>query len=341
MLMFPRENPLYANLNTSFTDFGELLRDLADRDLNGYVRISFTGYDAYVFLADGKVTNALERTETGQASGPIAGRGIADRVREKNGSISVYEMSPELASLVSAAAEGEVVYRDLSTAFTSLEKLIAVLRDERHTGHIEVALNRGDGHATIFFLEGEAVDGVVSSEAAHVSGRAAVDAIVQAAASLGATFSVVRAAAPATREASVGERQGSVTRPVDVQTLLGLWQAILAGAERVVDGLSRKGKFLTAFKEVLVQRADSYPFLDPFAAEFDYREGTLSFEGVLPSDFSKGLGDCLSEALGSLAFQLKRSDLETRVRHHLASLGAEHSDFIERYGVDEAREFVA
>jgi hypothetical protein len=97
-----------------------------------------------------------------------------------------------------------------------------------------------------------------------------------------------------------------------------------------------------AFREVLVARAAAFPFLDPFAAEFEYADGTITFDGPLPGDFSKAVGVCLGDTVAKLAFQLRRADLESRVRSKLAGLSEKHAAVIERWDLaDDVREFVA
>jgi hypothetical protein len=99
---------------------------------------------------------------------------------------------------------------------------------------------------------------------------------------------------------------------------------------------------LLAFKEVLVSRAVTYPFLDPFAAEFSYAGGHITFEHPLPDDFSKALSDCLSDAIAKLAFQLKRADLEAKVRAKLGGISEKHAAVIDRFALkDDIQEFVA
>lgn len=115
--------------------------------------------------------------------------------------------------------------------------------------------------------------------------------------------------------------------------ILGFWGEALGRAESVVDGLSQEGRFSAAFKEVLVEKALAYPYLDPFAAEFIYRQGAATFHGELPSDLSEALGDCLHDTLARLAFRLKRADIETRVRAELEAIGGRHQAMVDQFSL--------
>ena len=124
--------------------------------------------------------------------------------------------------------------------------------------------------------------------------------------------------------------------------LVAFWEEVISRVEATADGLSKPGRFLLAFKEVLVSRAVTYPFLDPFAAEFSYAGGHISFEQPLPDDFSKALGDCLSDTVSKLAFQLKRADLEAKVRARLEGISEKHAAVIDRFSLrEEVQEFVS
>jgi hypothetical protein len=120
-----------------------------------------------------------------------------------------------------------------------------------------------------------------------------------------------------------------VVAPAASDEVLEFWSEMLCQAEDVVDGVGGDGRFAAAFKEVLVEKAAEYPYLDPFAAEFDYREGKATYQGEPPADFSEALGDCLHDTIARLAFRLKRADLESRVRSQLSGMYERHERMIE------------
>jgi hypothetical protein len=355
-MMFPKDRTVYANLNTSFTDFDELLLDLRVKATTGYVLVSFRSYDGVLFLENGDIVSALEQDAEAKRTSDAAATNIALRAHEKGGCINVYTLAPELLRLLTRVVDAEALYRDLTSSFTSLEKLIEKLQEDKHSGYLEVTLNEGRGGAMVFFESGRLVECVFATGGQTATGAEGLPTVLAATASAGGSFNVFRAnepnaakfataadtpkPAPAPQLEPPSAAPAAAERPpLDVLTI---WSEIIAGAESVVDGLSREGRFSTTFKEVLVTRAGTYPFLDPFAAEFAYANGKVTFDGTLPPDFSKGVGDCLLDAVSRLAFQLKRADLETRIRNQLADFGAEHKAVIEKLELsDDIQEFVA
>ena len=112
---------------------------------------------------------------------------------------------------------------------------------------------------------------------------------------------------------------------------MSFWSEMLSRAEGAVDKLSSEGKFADAFREVTVEKASTYPFLDPFAGEFEYRAGKAAFHGAIPHDLSEALAECLQDTISRLAFRTKRADLESRVRAELSEMNWSHASMIEGF----------
>lgn len=103
-----------------------------------------------------------------------------------------------------------------------------------------------------------------------------------------------------------------------------------------MDGVSQKGTFIRAFKRVLIDKAETFDFLDPFAGEFEYREGTIRFSGEAgEKDFTKGIVEVLHSTLLLLEKELpKEKRLLLRLKAEITSSLERHSETIKRLGVD-------
>lgn len=336
-MILPKDRTVYANLSTSFTGFGELLLELKATRHSGFVRVGFPGYEGVLFMLAGEVIHALEEVQDVRVTGPAAVTAIRARASGKNGLINVEAAPPEIVRLIAQVLESEPLYKDLTSSFTSLERLFTKLQQDGLTGYVEIVLADDSGSAMVLFQDGNPLESVFISGAESLTGLDARTAVVHSVNTVGGTFNVFRAAASQPQTAPV-----PVRAVADVQPLLDFWGEVCHAVEEVADGLSSRGRFQTAFKEVLVSRANTYAFLDPFAAEFEYHDGAISFDGPLPEEFSKALGACLGDTIAKLAFQLKRADLENRVRAQLAGASEKHASIIETWGLDDdVREFVA
>ena len=340
-MMFPKDRTLYANLNTSFTSFEALLADLQGRKLTGYVEVTFKGYTGTLLLSEGEIVNACQQDADGRVTGAAAARLVAERAVEKDGMINVYSAFPDVVLLLHRLMDSKPLYKDLTSAFTSLDRLIAKLRTDGLTGYVEVHMGESNGVGVIYLHTGEPIESVLSVGEKFTTGQDALNAIVQSVNTHGGVFHVFIEGSEAASEPAAAAAPGG-DQEAHREALLAFWDEALARTEETVDLLAKPGRFALAFKEVLVSRAVTYPFLDPFAAEFKYAAGHIEFEGPLPDDFSKALSDCLGDTVSKLAFQLKRSDLETRVRRKLEGITELHVAVADRFGLrDDVLDFVA
>ena len=338
-MMFPKDRTVYSSLNTSFTSFEALLADLQARHHTGYVEVTFPGYTGTLLMSEGEVVNACELTGDARLTGAPAVRAIATRATERDGTVNVWSAFPDVVLLLHRLMDSRPLYRDLTSAFTSLDRLIAKLRGDGLTGYVEVHITGSQGIGVVYLSGGEPVESVLSTPSGVISGQDALDTIVQTVNSIGGSFNVF--VEPGAAGGTAAQEEPATTAAAQSQDeshrapLLAFWSEVLATVEGVADGYAKPGRFLLAFKEVLVSRAVTYPFLDPFAAEFEYAAGAIEFHGQLPDDFNKALGDCLSDTISKLAFQLKRSDLEEKVRARLAAVSEKHAAVIDRFNLRE------
>ena len=83
--------------------------------------------------------------------------------------------------------------------------------------------------------------------------------------------------------------------------------------------------------------ADRYPFLDPFASEFEYLTGEIVFVGQATAEqFVAGLTEALSLAIESLAETNTYGEkFRAYVREDLGKLLARSRTELESYGLDQ------
>lgn len=262
-------------------------------------------------------------------TGQEAVTSITRKVQEKDGTVSVYGLSAEMVTMLASVVRSEVVHKDLSTDFTSLEQLIAKLQSEGHTGYVEVAMKDDKGAGVIFLQDGDAIESILSTNGDAISGAQVLPRIIETASTLGAAFNVYRAAV----EEAFGE-SAEIMAGFELPQLLEVWQEIIATAESTVNGLSSEGHFLNTFKDALIERAEDYPFLDPFAAEFEYKGGEIAFRGETVKNFSQGLGECLSATISKLAAEAPDAGLAGMVRGELAAVKERHAEAIEKFALE-------
>ncbi len=322
-MIIPKQDAVYQNLNTSFTNFSELLVDLKENSFTGCVQVSFWEYDGVLLLDTGNIINAQEEINGSLITGQDAVKRVIAKAKDSDGAISVYALKGEMVTMLASAVKSVVIFENLSTEFTSLEALISKLQTEDHTGYVEVNFQGGQQEGYIFLLEGRIVETLLSNRGEEISGPNVFPRVIEFASSLGATFSVYKAAVEeAHSESEV------IKVSIDLPQLLEVWGAIIGAVESASDDLLGEGVFLMTFKDTLIAKVDEYPFLDPFAAKFSYLDGAVSFSGEAKTDFNQGVGDGLNGTVEILAEQaaLEGKDLFAPLRTALEGVKTEYKD---------------
>jgi hypothetical protein len=83
----------------------------------------------------------------------------------------------------------------------------------------------------------------------------------------------------------------------------------------------------------LIDKANDYPFLDPFAAQFQYENGEVGFKGEVKKNFSQGVGDGLWGTIEALAERaaLEGKDLFAPLRSALEQVKIDYQDQLDRF----------
>jgi hypothetical protein len=314
-MILPRADMVHENLRTAFVDLSSFLQTLKEDNFTGYLQVSFWDYDGILFLEAGEIVNALEEAKGKRRGGEEAVESIIRTSKQKDGRINVYRLAPEMVTILASTSMKEATYKDLSTEFTSLDKLIEKLNKENHSGYIDITLNDTKGGGVIIFQEGEIVEAVMSDEkSGGVYGKDMLNKIIDDVQKKGATFNVYRAGF----ESSGSERVG-ITQASDLQGVIEIIQEVMRTIESIADGMNkRKGSFRENFNRAQVEKSDEYPFLDPFAAEFEYRDGVIKFIGKITAEvFIRGIRDCIEETLDKMAEEISRDDLYRQIKSAL------------------------
>lgn len=283
-MILPKNQPVHENLNTSFTNFDQLLSDLRANQFTGYVNLNAWKYEGILFVDSGNLVNVVEETEGKRRTGLGALESLRARAREKDGAIGVYRLDGDLVALLAGSAQRSALYEQLSTDLTTFARLIAKLQKESLTGHVEVQLP--DKSSGMIFLEkGATISSFYSVNGATLMGDTAIEKLANSS-NEGATFNVYRSDATA----SIGQDFVKLE-------LIHAWQNLLALFESKVDQATSKGTFASEFKRGCLDNLKEYPFLDPFAGGFEFKDGQIHFEGGANNAlFTTGVASVLKSA---------------------------------------------
>lgn len=324
-MLVPKGRALYENLSTSFTYIDAMLAEFKTTLFTGYVLVTGWAYEGILLLDTGQLVHAVEESHGQRRRGPGAAEGILARAREKEGTISVYRLSEEIIPLLACLGRGEPIYKDLTSDFTRLDKLMTKLHNEKHTGYVEMQVPEHHSCGMVFFQGGQAVESLFSSNGNGYSGSQALNQILRAAASPSALFTVYRT--------NLDQAYAGAAF-VDLHTreeTLALWQDLFQSVERTVDGLTKRGTFLATLRRKCIELAKTHSFLDPFASEFEYKDGQIRIRDRWPEELHSLLGECLKRTVHSLLNEIAIKDLSARLRAAAQPVKAKHAAVIEKY----------
>jgi len=266
MIKLPKGTPLHKELNSSFVDLGKLLKEMKTNKFSGLIELMGVHSEGLILIELGTVIGAriagdqdlMEREQVNV---------LLQKVHEENMLISTFQMPPESVILLNSFLDSEKIHENLSSEFTDPNKLISKFSAEKGEYFIEVIFQKNLGSGLLFIQDGETVDALLSLLGKSLTkGNAAITDIIEGAGELGAMFNVYRA------EIDTGKLSPpSSTVPMDeVQRIMGI---LMKEFHNTVEQVSlKKIDFELFLREACLSMAEEYPFLDPFAAEFVYKD---------------------------------------------------------------------
>lgn len=335
-MILPKGPAVHENLRTVFVDLNSFLQTLKEDNFTGYVQVSFWDYEGILFLEAGEIVNAIEESKGTRRGGEEAVENIILMSKKQDGRINVYKLVPEMVTILASTSMKEATYKELSTEFTSLDKLIEKLSKENHSGYIDILLNDNKGGGIIFFQEGKVVEAVLADEKfgdGEKYGKDKLNEIIEEVQKISATFNVYRAGLES-GSGSERERTG-IAQTLEFEGIIEVMQEVIVTIEFVVDGLStRKGSFRDNFKKARVEKSEDYPFLDPFAAEFEYSNGEIKFGGKVSAEvFARGLKDCFDLTLDKITVSTTKDELYEQIRSALKPTFARFEEQVDVFGL--------
>ena len=341
--MFPRGEVVHRNLLTAYTDLSALVATLKSEGFNGTLEIEFPEKKGIIFFSSGEVIDA--EAKVGASGSRVIGQEAAQALlalsKQKDGSLSIYRLTSERGAIVAKNLQSEIIFKGLSTDFTRLEGLLHKLRDEKHTGFIEVLTKDLQAMGVLFLEEGEPVEMYTLPESGpSVFGRKSIPIFVESVTKQGALFNVYKAQkkiSKAKEEIPMPKEGGTVPGGVEGQNeLAAIFQEILSRVENWVDGASQRGTFLKAFNRSRMEKSGEYFFLDPFSGEFEYRDGAIRFTGETGGrDFAKGIIECLRASLPHLEKEFPKNRMfPLKLRAEIESCLEFHKEAMKRLGID-------
>jgi len=304
-LFLPQFNPYHENLHTHYLNLSRLIEFLKSDLFTGYVQIKGAEKEFLIFLEDGQILSSIENTDDEYKSLPF--QDVLNAIGEDE-SVNIYHLPQETAPFWANLATAEVLYPGLSSDFTVLLKLIHKLKQEKLTGWIESRLSE-DEKSLVYFKDGK-IMGTCSSWRGFVFDEEEKHLSEVIEKSSEGVFNVYKL---------LLDRVTSMA----LEEIINFYQEYLHILEKTVG----HRQFSLSLRQKCVEKAEKYPFLDPFANELEFKEGKLSFVG----DASERQ---LLEALKEVCVEIiKEKGLEKKIDKEAGDLKEKYKVFLENTGL--------
>jgi len=324
MIVIPKEQPVIENINSYYIDIQKLFEHYQGEIGTGVVYFNSSIAEGAIFFDKDELLNGILQDKVEEVKGQEAIKRIVDKAAEYSFSVSIYKILSDSVYFWSSIPDARKIYSDLSTEFTDLVGLITKMHTEKLTGHIDISIANGEEEALIFFNNGEIVGGSTSfSTAGSAFTEDIREALIQKTKERGGVFNVSEFQLTDTTEKS----QPKKIKPSQAPTISVALEELLKTLEEVIVAMKlRKVEFTNQLKKKFIEKAEVYSFLDPFAGEFEYDDGRITFTGnVSDKELAKGVIESireLAEELGILQVLIdKLSDWSQRNAKMLSEIG--------------------
>jgi hypothetical protein len=345
MIIIPREKSAVSDLNSYYLKIDKLIEHYQGALGTGGVYFKSPISEGVVFFDEDNLLNGYYKDKKVELKGGAALRKINETASKNNYLVTVYYILPERVYYWANLSNAEPLYRDLSSEFTDLEGLIKKMENEKVTGYIDVKFNQDAGGGLLFIYNGEVIGGA-SSQGVDALDRSVEyrDDLITRSREFGGNFNVKKIQLSTITSLSKPSAPDKETKLVlkpskpkktkalpqkDSQRVLRMLQDLLVLLEKVVRSNKRiKVDFETLLNKQFVDKVDQYDFLDPFAAEFRYSNGKVTFSGRASQ---KELVASITECVKDMALSLGMTAV---FRKYLATWKKNYTDEIIDFNIE-------
>ena len=288
MVVIPRQQPVLENLNSYYLDIKKLLEHFQGEIGSGGIYFKSHTAEGVIFFDQDQLLSGFLRDKNITISGHEAVERLLAAGKEHNFNVNVYQIGPEEVYYWAGIQTAEKIYKDLSTEFTDLEGLIKKMSSEKLTGYIDISIGSGEQSGLIFLINGKIKGSSCSWENGTPSpSNEHQELLVQKTKQQGGTFNVCRI-----QLRNIHYDSAPVIEMDDhSDTAIAMMEELLGIFEMVVrENTKKTTDFQKLLKQNLIENADRFAFLDPFAGEFEYNEQKITLSGqVSDRDLVQGV----------------------------------------------------
>ena len=304
MLIIPQANHVLKPLNSYYVDIKKLIEHYQGDIGSGVVHLKSFAMEGCLFFDKDEILNGVFKDKSGEVTG---GKAIKQILGITNGNceIHIYAVSPDQIYFWADTPSATVLYDGLNSEFTNFGALVKKMSAERLTGYIYVTFTEDDDYGYVFLINGRIVTSFYSKmQGDRNESKKSLEFLIRETQKRSSVFQIKKITPNREKEIK-GQKNFENLYDEDKKSRLH----VISFLERVLgvleDVISRNKKTKTDFDLILrnkfLDKAEKYPFLDPFAAQFEYTNKSINL--------AEGLDDVLllkavSESVREIADEL-------------------------------------
>ncbi len=307
IIVIPKEKPVIENLNSYYLDIRKLVEHYQGQLGAGGIHFKSPVAEGVIYFDKDELLGGVFKDKERNIQGKEVPDSIIEASSQYNFVISIYEIAQNKIYFWANMPDAKKIYKNLSTEFTDLEGLMKKMSSEKLTGYIEVVINNGSEGGLVFFSDGEIIGGSYSWGKGEVSSlKENRELLVAKTKDSGGVFhvsSIEASKQPVAEEISGNEQKTAADILIVLEELLQIVESEAAKKKNI------ERDFSSLLKKKFVEKADIYFFLDPFADEFKYSAGKITFTGeATDEELLRGVVESVKEIAEGSGFLSNLND---------------------------------
>ncbi|GAB4369421.1 MAG: hypothetical protein Kow0042_11140 [Calditrichia bacterium] len=297
-MLIPPGQILHKDLSTSFTNFEKLLLELRENRFNGYVRVSFWGYEGIFLLDVGKIIQAYSSERDNFLLGQNALLRIMKKASEKDGTIDVHALPNEVTITLASVLGATLYLSEDNVVKDGLQKITQELEAEGIIGYIDLQFGGKKGFSTIYLMEGIPVETVIMSTSGRiVSGEHVYQKILEYSQLIKSSVKVYR-----NQKIEHIHEEDVLVMPDQKNPTLEFWSALMRVLTEQIRKVLKKEDFVDIWQSAKVDFSGNYPCLHPISGGLKWEGDHFRVHNVIPvSELNDGLVLSLNAAVNRIS----------------------------------------
>ena len=291
-MIYPVNEYLHQNLNTTFTNIFELIAELKNNRFTGYIAINYWQFEALILIDSGQITQSFYKTKSNYEAGLKAYELILEKTQEKDGTINVIRLDSDVVYLLAGIPYSKKNAKEFILTNDSLIKVQDLLSNNGYSALITAEYEELEYTICLFFYEGNLIS---------LSGKKGTNLEMTGIKDLEKVLKILK-----THSFKASIRHIDLQDTVEVLNDFSLQATVKEWAgyyNKMFGDLYRlltadKKKFKNVPKMILEIRsklADDYHFLDPFMDVISIKEGEITLNAYINFyDFVNGMDHLIS-----------------------------------------------